>query len=80
MPESGDTTTGDTTTVRWDSALEAIERCYELGWTDGLPVVPPTEQRVGEFIERSGRPSSEVVGELPERRREITVEKWPPTR
>ena len=70
MPESG-----DTTTVQWDSASEAIERCYELGWTDGLPVVPPTEQRVKEFIERSGRPSDEVVGELPERRREITVDK-----
>ena len=70
MPESG-----DTTTVQWDSALEAIERCYELGWTDGLPVVPPTEQRVGEFIERSGRSSDEVVGELPARRREITVGK-----
>ena len=70
MPESG-----DTTIVQWDSALEAIERCYELGWTDGLPVVPPTEQRVGEFIERSGRPSGEVVGEIPERRREITVGK-----
>ena len=70
MPEPG-----DTTTVHWDSALEAIERCYELGWTDGLPVVPPTEQRVGEFIEHSGRPADEVVGELPERRREITVGK-----
>ena len=70
MPESG-----DTTTVQWDSALEAIERCYELGWTDGLPVVPPTEQRVKEFIERSGRPSDEVGGELPERRREIPVDK-----
>ena len=70
LPESG-----DTTTVQWDSALEAIERCYELGWTDGLPVVPPTEQRVKEFIERSGRPSDEVVGALPERRREITVDK-----
>jgi len=70
LPESG-----DTTTVQWDSALEAIERCYELGWTDGLPVVPPTEQRVKEFIERSGRPSDEVVGELPERRREIPVDK-----
>ena len=66
---------GDTTTVQWDSALEAIERCYELGWTDGLPVVPPTERRVEEFIERSGLPSGEVVGELPERRREITIGK-----
>ena len=66
---------GETTTVQWDSALEAIERCYELGWTDGLPVVPPTEARVAEFIERTGRPSGEAVGELPERRREITVGK-----
>ncbi len=66
---------GETTTVQWDSALEAIERCYELGWTDGLPVVPPTEARVAEFIERTGKPSGEVIGELPERRREITVGK-----
>ncbi len=66
---------GETTTVRWDSALEAIERCYELGWTDGLPVVPPTEQRVAEFVERSGRSANDIIGELPERRREITVSK-----
>ena len=66
---------GETTTVQWDSALEAIERCYELGWSDGLPVVPPTAARVAEFIERTGRPASEVIGELPERRRQITVGK-----
>ena len=66
---------GETTTVQWYTALEAIERCYELGWTDGLPVVPPTQQRVEEFIERSGRSSNDVIGELPERRREITVSK-----
>ena len=66
---------GETTTVQWDSALEAIERCYELGWSDGLPVVPPTALRVGQFIERSGRPASDVIGELPERRRQITVGK-----
>ena len=66
---------GETTTVQWDSALEAIERCYELGWTDGLPVVPPTVERVNQFLELAGRPAAEVVGEIPERRREITVAK-----
>tara|TARA_B100000315_G_scaffold256224_1_gene301643 strand:- start:1094 stop:2152 length:1059 start_codon:yes stop_codon:yes gene_type:complete len=66
---------GETTTVQWNSALEAIERCHELGWTDGLPVVPPTEYRVGQFVEAVARPASEVVGEIPERRREITVGK-----
>ncbi|PKB68098.1 MAG: hypothetical protein BZY81_02765 [SAR202 cluster bacterium Io17-Chloro-G4] len=66
---------GETTTVQWDSALEAIERCYELGWTDGLPVVPPTVDLVNQFINAAKRASSEVVGQIPERRRDITVGK-----
>ena len=66
---------GETTTVQWDSASTAIERCYEIGWTDGLPVVPPTADRVNEFLEFVGRPALDVVGEIPERRREITVGK-----
>lgn len=66
---------GETTTVQWNDALEAIERCYDLGWTDGLPVVPPTSQRVSQFLEQAGRPASDVVGEIPERRREVTVGK-----
>ena len=65
----------ETTTVNWENVFEAVERCYELGWTDGLPVVPPTEERVSEFLNRAGRDASEVVGELPERRRQITAEK-----
>jgi len=66
---------GDTTTARWDDAIEAIERCYDLGWTDGLPVVPPTDYRVAQFLEYVGRDASEVVGEMPERRRQITAGK-----
>ena len=66
---------GDTTTVSWSGPLEAIEKCYELGWTDGLPVVPPTRERVAEFLELAGRQDSELVGEIPERRREITAGK-----
>ena len=65
----------DTTTASWDDALSAIEKGYELGWSDGLPVVPPTTARVAEFIGYAGRPPDEELGELPERRRVITVEK-----
>ncbi len=61
--------------IDWNDPIEAMEQMYRLGWTDGLPVVPPIERRVAEFIERGGRPAPEVVGELPERRREISVEK-----
>ena len=28
-----------------DNPLEAIDYCYEKGWTDGLPVIPPEESR-----------------------------------
>ena len=61
--------------IEWDDPIEAMEQMYRMGWTDGLPVVPPTADRVAEFIERGGRPADEIVGELPERRREISVEK-----
>ena len=69
------TTFTDITTVTWDDIFGAVERCYELGWTDGLPVIPPTAERVAEFIGAAGRAPGDVIGELPERRRVITVEK-----
>ena len=64
-----------TVTAQWDDVFQAIEACYELGWTDGLPVVPPTTERVGQFLEYVGREPSELLGEIPERRRGITVAK-----
>ena len=69
------TTFSETTAASWDDIFGAVERCYELGWTDGLPVIPPTAERVAEFIGYAGRALDDVVGELPERRRIITVEK-----
>ena len=32
--------------VEWNNVIEAIEECYSLGWSDGLPVVPPEKSRV----------------------------------
>lgn len=65
----------DTVNAYWDDIFDAVERCYELGWTDGLPVVPPTVERVAEFLAAAGREAAEVIGELPERRRVITADK-----
>ncbi len=65
----------DVRSVEWSDTVEAIERCYELGWTDGLPVVPPTVARVEDFLRAAQREPDEVLGSLPERRREITVAK-----
>ncbi|RMF94179.1 MAG: hypothetical protein D6736_00540 [Nitrospinota bacterium] len=55
--------------------LEAIEYCYRENLTDGLPVVPPTEKRVQEFLDAVGLPPDHVIGEVTERARVITAEK-----
>ncbi|MEK7873237.1 MAG: thioredoxin, partial [Chloroflexota bacterium] len=47
---------------------------YQKGWTDGLPIVPPTEARVRRMIEASGRSPDEVVGVFPPRQAQGTVE------
>lgn len=39
----------------------AIEYCYEQGWTDGLPVIPPSDNLVHAMLEWAGRPPEEVV-------------------
>ena len=36
-------------------ALDTIETYFENGWTDGLPVVPPTESAVADFVAASGQ-------------------------
>ena len=54
---------------------DAIEACYERGWTDGLPVVPPTEERVAAFLEAAGNQPADVLGVVETRGRVITAEK-----
>ena len=66
---------GDLHSIDWEGPVEAIEKCYELGWTDGLPVVPPTTDIVRRFLDYAGRPADDVIGSVPERRREVTVAK-----
>ena len=39
----------------------AIEYCYEQGWTDGLPVVPPEPARVEAMLAMEGRPAETLV-------------------
>lgn len=56
-------------------AFEANELFQRNGWTDGLPIVPPTETGVRRFLEAAGLPAGAVVGVEPVRRRRITAEK-----
>lgn len=59
----------------FDSAADVIEHYFRSGWTDGLPVVPPTPERVGEFLDYVARSPSEILGTEPTKGRVITVEK-----
>jgi hypothetical protein len=45
------------------------------GWGDGLPLIPPTPERVDAFVRATGRPASDVVAALPPAWAEATVEK-----
>jgi hypothetical protein len=65
------------TSVRHEvpDTLEAIEYCYRQGWTDGLPVVPPTQELVHDFLAAAGLEPDTVLGEVVDRARIITAEK-----
>jgi hypothetical protein len=55
--------------------LVAIETYFEKGWTDGLPVVPPTEDRIWAMLEAMGKQPENILGEILARARRITAEK-----
>src|SRR5262249_60416804 len=56
-----------------DNLLAAIDYCYEKGWTDGLPVVPPTLERVHATLACEGRPPEAVIATHPATRLELSV-------
>ena len=58
-----------------DLVVDSIEECFERGWTDGLPVVPPTPAGLERMIRASGREPNDVVGILPPKEGLVTVEK-----
>ena len=41
---------------------DEVESCFERGWSDGLPVVPPTPVRVWRMLQGTSRAADEVVG------------------
>ena len=58
------------------AALEdSHEALFDRGWTDGLPVVPPTEDRVLKMLAGTSRSHDEVVAVVPPDLAPCTVEK-----
>jgi hypothetical protein len=59
----------------YDTDAAAVEDYFELGLTDGLPVIPPTVERVSQFLAVAGLAPDEVLGEVPTRRVVVTADK-----
>ena len=54
--------------------LDEVLRLFEdSGWTDGLPVVPPTEEAVAEFLTFTDLTADHEIGVIPPARRAVTV-------
>lgn len=58
-----------------DDPVAFAKLATDSGWGDGLPLIPPTEGRVREFVAKSGRFPDELLGVLPPRDGRCTVEK-----
>ncbi len=61
--------------VEFASLEDDLEAMYDRGWTDGLPVVPPTEERVMRMLEGTTREAGDIVTIVPPNLHEVTVEK-----
>jgi hypothetical protein len=56
-------------------ALAANELFQQRGWTDGLPIVPPTEAHVADCLASAGLEPAEILGVEPVRGVVLTAEK-----
>src|ERR1700752_3604789 len=56
-------------------ALDVNELYQQKGWTDGLPIVPPTEERVREFLDAAGLVPGAIIGVEAVRQRPLSAEK-----
>lgn len=54
---------------------DAIEFCFQQGWTDGLPVVPPTEAKVRAMLDAAGLEAKHQVAYVEHRAVSVTAEK-----
>jgi len=61
--------------IEYADADDPVELCYGRGWTDGLPVTPPTDERVIAMLKGTTRRPDEVIGKMPPFLADCTVEK-----
>jgi hypothetical protein len=58
-----------------DDATDPVEFCFQQGWSDGLPVVPPTEARVRAMLDAAKLAPDQQIGYVDHRAVAITAGK-----
>jgi hypothetical protein len=61
--------------IEYRAEDDPVEICFDRGWSDGLPVTPPTDARVMRMLAGTARRPDDVVGRIPPYLAECTVEK-----
>ncbi len=62
--------------IIFKGSLQDVNRFfYQRGWTDGLPIIPPTEEAVKEMLQGTDLPPDHFMGKLQSRGGKVTIEK-----
>lgn len=56
-------------------AEDIMEACFDRGWSDGLPVVPPTPLRVMRMLNGTDRNADDLLGNIPPDNVPCSIEK-----
>ena len=60
--------------IEVEDALVVQELFYQNEWTDGLPVVPPTKDKIETMLETVPMDPQTIIGTIPERGSVFTLE------
>lgn len=73
-PAAANAARGDARPPSITGTLAEIQKIFlDSGWTDGLPIVPPTEEAVAEFLRFTDLKSDHSLGVVPPAQRDVSV-------
>lgn len=60
--------------IEVEDAFKAIDLFFQNEWTDGLPVIPPTSDRIQAMLDAVSMEPDRIIGGIPERKLFFTAE------
>jgi hypothetical protein len=60
--------------IVFEGTLDEVQEFFNRRlWSDGLPIIPPTLDRIEKFLKFTGRPVDQIIGNLLPEKRDATV-------